>query len=321
MHIPDQPQTVSFPWPTTPSYEQRGCPISDATSLKKRKRDMDNWDNQINANMSTCTPSIPGDAEHIDEKLKGGYSQYLKESSSGAVTSKFGPWHSPERRTYHFRASLQTAAIKRRRLIQQQQQQSQQPHEWTAFPINISTGQKQHFYNIGSDNNTPMTAATAISKLSSLQRPKSHSHNNTGPLTPSASQTNKTTSLVSLSPCHICHRRPTTRSTLDAYGDCDLCAERTCYICLRECMSVDCNVPHFPRNEDSGNNKDNNDSNTGSNGSDWRGKTFPQNSGPVHGEEVDCERMGRKVCSWCAVEGVLEGGGEVVRCFACVAGW
>ncbi|OAX83954.1 hypothetical protein ACJ72_01675 [Emergomyces africanus] len=331
MYIPDHPQNVSLPWPTSLSAcEQRGCPVSDASSLKKRKRDMDNWDSQVNTSMTTCIPFVPGNPEHIDEKFRGGYSQYLKESSSSAIASKFAPWHSPERRTHHFRASLQPAVIKRRRLIQQQQQQqqqqSQQPQEWTTFPINISAGHKQHFYNTGFENNT---STTAISKLLSPPKTKSHTHNNnTDPWTPSVSQANKPTSHVSLSPCHICHRRPTTRSTLDAYADCDLCAERTCYICLRECMAVDCNVPRTPPDSDPGCTKDNdndnnNDDNTGNKCSDWRRKTTPQRTGsPGQGEaEVDGERLGRKVCSWCAVEGVLEGGGEVVRCFACVAGW
>ncbi|PGH28976.1 hypothetical protein GX50_08278 [[Emmonsia] crescens] len=336
MYIPDHPQNTAFPWPTPPSAcEQRGCPISDATSLKKRKRDMDNWDSQVNANMATCTTFIPGNAQHIDEKSRDGYSQFLKESSSGAIVSKFAAWPSPERRTHHFRPCLQPAAIKRRRLIQQQQQ-SPQPQEWSTIPINISAGQKQHFYNTGSENSTPIliptatATATAISKLSpssssSLHKTKSNTHND--PSTSFTSQTNKTTQLVTLSPCHICHRRPTTRSTLDAYADCDLCAERTCYICLRECMAVDCNIPRSPPNPDSGcgkdahNNNNNNNNINGGKGSDWRGKTTPQNSGPGHGEEGNGERMGRKVCSWCAVEGVVEGGGEVVRCFACVAGW
>jgi len=39
-----------------------------------------------------------------------------------------------------------------------------------------------------------------------------------------------------LSPCHICHRKPTVRRDLDSYGDCEACGERTCFICLRECL-------------------------------------------------------------------------------------
>jgi len=39
-----------------------------------------------------------------------------------------------------------------------------------------------------------------------------------------------------LSPCHICHRKPTVRTDLDSYADCEGCGRRTCYICIRECL-------------------------------------------------------------------------------------
>ncbi|PGH08040.1 hypothetical protein GX51_01481 [Blastomyces parvus] len=343
MYIPDQPQNGAFPWATaTSACEQRGCAISDAANLKKRKRDMGNWDSQVNANMGTCTAFIPGNAQHLEDKFRNGYSQFLKESSSGAIASKFALRPSPERRTHHSRLCWQSAAIKRRRLIQQQQnQQSQQ--EWNAIPRNIYTGQKQHFYTPGSDNGSPTLATPAILKSSTSSPPflrtKSNAYNNNdddSPSTSSISQANnKNTPHPSLSPCHICHRRPTTRSTLDAYADCDLCAERTCYICLRECMAVDCNGPRSLPNPNPGpsygkdnNNYNNNDNNNndggGSKASEWRGKISPANSRPGRadeGGEEHGEKMGRKVCSWCAVESVLDGGGEIVRCFACVAGW
>lgn len=41
---------------------------------------------------------------------------------------------------------------------------------------------------------------------------------------------------VDLSPCHICRRKPTVRSELDAFADCEGCGKRTCYICIRECL-------------------------------------------------------------------------------------
>lgn len=98
-----------------------------------------------------------------------------------------------------------------------------------------------------------------------------------------------------LSPCHICHRRPTTRSVLDAYADCELCAERTCYICLRECNGPDCRTA----------------------------ATSSSPSTPMHPTTNDCSREkqeppGRKVCSWCAVEGSTECGIDVVWCLDCV---
>ncbi|EEH08447.1 conserved hypothetical protein [Histoplasma capsulatum G186AR] len=325
MYIPDQPQNDAFAWATTTSAcEQRGCPISDAAGMKKRKRDTTNWDNQVNASMGSCTAFIPGNAQHIDDKSRSGYSQLLGESSSGSITSKFAPWPIPERRTHPFRPCLQPTAIKRRRLIQQQQnQQSQQ--EWSTIPISMYAGQKpQHLYSTDPGSSLPPKSPS-----SSLHKTKPNTHHNNDPST--SSSQNKPSSNITLFPCHICHRRPTTRSTLDAYADCDLCAERTCYICLRECMAVDCNYARSPPNPYSGRGKENNNSNTSNTinendcrgkGSCWRGKTAPSNSRPGRGgEEENGPRTGRKVCSWCAVESVVDGGAEVVRCFACVAGW
>ncbi|OHE95785.1 hypothetical protein CORC01_08926 [Colletotrichum orchidophilum] len=40
----------------------------------------------------------------------------------------------------------------------------------------------------------------------------------------------------SLAPCHICHRRPTKKSDLDSFADCQGCGQRSCYVCVRECQ-------------------------------------------------------------------------------------
>ncbi|KAF2099390.1 hypothetical protein NA57DRAFT_55360 [Rhizodiscina lignyota] len=39
-----------------------------------------------------------------------------------------------------------------------------------------------------------------------------------------------------LQPCHICHKAPKLKTDLDAYIDCSRCNERTCYICIRQCV-------------------------------------------------------------------------------------
>jgi hypothetical protein len=101
------------------------------------------------------------------------------------------------------------------------------------------------------------------------------------------------TSASALRPCHICHRRPTTRHVLDAYADCDLCAERACFICLRQCDAVNCagsvKVPTTAP-----------DAELFSLNGDFDGR--------------------RKICSSCAVEGITETGTEIVRCLDCVRG-
>ncbi|CAG7932040.1 unnamed protein product [Penicillium olsonii] len=92
-----------------------------------------------------------------------------------------------------------------------------------------------------------------------------------------------------LRPCHICHRRPTTRQVLDAYADCDLCHERACFICLRQCDSPSCqNLAGSNHN---------------------------------HADVDAAENSKRKICSSCAVEDITQTGADIVRCLDCVREW
>jgi hypothetical protein len=100
-----------------------------------------------------------------------------------------------------------------------------------------------------------------------------------------------------LHPCHICHRRPTTRALLEAYADCDLCGERACFVCLRQCDAINCCGP---------------------------GAQERQIENTSNNAQLDIAASGlqyrrpRRVCSCCAVEGLTETGIEVVRCLACM---
>ncbi|TWU74527.1 hypothetical protein ED733_005901 [Metarhizium rileyi] len=42
-----------------------------------------------------------------------------------------------------------------------------------------------------------------------------------------------------LTPCYICHRRPTKKSDLDSFAECQGCGERACFVCIRECHGWD----------------------------------------------------------------------------------
>ncbi|SPQ18276.1 a3222451-4216-4766-898d-4abdc358a8ed [Thermothielavioides terrestris] len=39
-----------------------------------------------------------------------------------------------------------------------------------------------------------------------------------------------------MSRCHICSRRPSKKSDLDSFADCQGCGRRTCFVCMRECL-------------------------------------------------------------------------------------
>lgn len=45
-----------------------------------------------------------------------------------------------------------------------------------------------------------------------------------------------TSSASLMSRCHICSRKPTKKSDLDSFADCQGCGQRTCYVCIRECL-------------------------------------------------------------------------------------
>lgn len=51
----------------------------------------------------------------------------------------------------------------------------------------------------------------------------------------------RTISTALLNPCHICHRKPTKKSDLDSFADCEGCEQRTCYVCIRQCQGW---LPH-----------------------------------------------------------------------------
>lgn len=63
-----------------------------------------------------------------------------------------------------------------------------------------------------------------------------HNHSRSPSATKIATKAPTTTSHNLLVPCHICHRKPTKKNELDSYADCEGCGERTCYVCIRECL-------------------------------------------------------------------------------------
>ncbi|PYI27772.1 hypothetical protein BP00DRAFT_438915 [Aspergillus indologenus CBS 114.80] len=87
--------------------------------------------------------------------------------------------------------------------------------------------------------------------------------------------------------------RPTTKETLGAYSNCEICAQRSCYICLRSCDAVDCSGSI---------------------------NTLLEPSGFINENDrgIGRQTRSRRICSSCAVEGLNETGAVVARCLDCV---
>lgn len=92
-----------------------------------------------------------------------------------------------------------------------------------------------------SDEQTPYSVHT-LQQTSHRPTPLAPSSRHNHARSPSASKlgprTTTTTTITAniLAPCHICHRKPTKKTELDSYADCQGCGERTCYVCMRECL-------------------------------------------------------------------------------------
>ncbi|KAI9370970.1 hypothetical protein BJX61DRAFT_56253 [Aspergillus egyptiacus] len=118
-------------------------------------------------------------------------------------------------------------------------------------------------------------------------------------LAPISAQEKSYASASLLRPCHICHRRPSTREHLEAYTDCDLCGQRACYICVRQCDAANCCCLGDQMKE-------------GQTGDTLHSCQPGVNRAALHSGRT------KKICSSCAVEGITETGMNVIRCLACV---
>lgn len=107
-----------------------------------------------------------------------------------------------------------------------------------------------------------------------------------------------------LNRCHICSRKPTKKSDLDSFADCEACGQRTCFVCIRQCLGW-----QEPRKDD-----DDGDRHHKMDEDDDNDKfTSP----PVVLQLVGQQGVAHKqvVCSGCCVERGVDG--EVV-CLGCL---
>lgn len=162
---------------------------------------------------------------------------------------------------------------------------------------------------------------------------------------PTASKPGPRTTITTnvLAPCHICHRKPTKKTDLDSYADCQGCGERTCYVCMRECLGW----AKTPRDSRSPNEyyggkaeeevlmRDEDIDGEQGQGGTGNDRSFNMEDAPPEGSEPDYDslranyksRQGTwvkdggtghrgRICSRCCVEEGMEG---EVTCLGCLA--
>ncbi|KXJ95851.1 hypothetical protein Micbo1qcDRAFT_29287 [Microdochium bolleyi] len=113
------------------------------------------------------------------------------------------------------------------------QQQQQQQH-----PLNIHDSMiRSHSQPIlgGRGGSSPSLAAGALTPP--ILSPQTHHQLSLLSTATRPSQPPRANSAAMLSPCYICHRKPTKKSDLDSFADCMGCRQRTCYVCIRQCQN------------------------------------------------------------------------------------
>ncbi|EZF35421.1 hypothetical protein TMEN_5866 [Trichophyton mentagrophytes] len=266
-----------------PPASQASSNIMGMMMLKKRKRDAESrQENTVVPSPSIQTPSC--------------LQTRVGPSSIGPVCSRtdlISPPSKPRTRPL-------ISPLKKRRL-EQKTMQSKPLQPVVLYPRTAQTnGSPQHAQNNSQYFPTNATSDDYIMKNAGDSPRDVHEYyisegEQDGPIPELRQQAGSSPNKAStgdkqtLAPCHICHRRPTTRTALDAYADCEICSRRACFVCLRECDDVYCRE------------RDNHID------SESCRKNIEQEEYP-----------GRRICSCCAVEGILETGEEVVRCLICV---
>ncbi|EFR02197.1 hypothetical protein MGYG_05200 [Nannizzia gypsea CBS 118893] len=268
-----------------PPASQASSHIMGMMMLKKRKRDAESGQESSSA----LSPSI---------HASSGPHARVESSTISPVCSRTNLGLSPSKP----RIKPLISTLKKRRL-DPKTTPSQPPQPFLLYPrTSQAGGNLQHVRNNTHSFATTATAATSDDYImknagdaprhahgyhisdDELDRSIPEIRRQTGSAPNRAATGDKQT----LAPCHICHRRPTTRTALDAYADCEICHRRACFVCLRECEDVYCRE---------------------------RGMNMDRE---YCGRDERGEYPGRRICSSCAVEGILETGEEVVRCLICV---
>ncbi len=116
------------------------------------------------------------------------------------------------------------------------------PHMFSTFLSTppVDTRNTTHPHLMTASKSSPYLRPVGQARLKLPRLSKSPKLSSTESTSLGRSPPSPKSTLLLLAPCHICHRRPTTKHLLDSYADCANCGSRTCYICLRQCEGLLC---------------------------------------------------------------------------------
>ena len=81
----------------------------------------------------------------------------------------------------------------------------------------------------------PMRSRQTNSPSSQIQHfLKATNHRTSAASSPTTAPSARGANLMSR--CHICFRKPSKKSDIDSFADCQGCGQRTCFVCIRECL-------------------------------------------------------------------------------------
>ncbi|KAK4193358.1 hypothetical protein QBC35DRAFT_103517 [Podospora australis] len=145
-------------------------------------------------------------------------------------------------------SSSSSSCKKRRREDLDHHQLPFNPHSRHIFPDNIVLDGNQEFQHHAS---SPLTTRKLLPlPLSKRQRTSLDSQITKSPVSrggeePAAASKHRSATSPAPTPaaqqpvmsrCYICFRKPTKKTDLDSFADCQGCGQRTCFVCMRQCL-------------------------------------------------------------------------------------
>lgn len=121
--------------------------------------------------------------------------------------------------------------------------QSELLSPWPLSPNLVIHSDPISSYQLPTPNSSSRSFHSTASNLPSLKRrrlPLSSKTHFRQQSTPTISSATSATQAPNLAACHVCHCRPSANAALFGNSSCELCEQRTCYVCIRICEAEGC---------------------------------------------------------------------------------